>query len=649
MRLEDTTVGPLSPQSESGSLGPMHYATEEQAAKARTLDMIKLLRRDPTVSYAEPNYINHAMAIPNDPYYGRQWHYRQINLPAAWDVTTGDDDVVVAVIDSGVGPHPDLSDRILRHRSGAWVGYDFVDDDSNPTDPGDRKFGNKSSFHGTHVAGTIGAKTDNGKGVAGVTWQGKLMPLRVLGFRGRGSDWNVSQAIRYAARLNNSSGTRPPVRADVMNLSLGPSNRIENTTIKCEIQDFTLGETLRKAIVAAFDAGIVIVASAGNDDCHVPPPMAKVDGVIMVGAVGADARKAPYSNHGRHIDVAAPGGDLDVDKNGDGRTDGVYSTMGDDSGPVVKANYIAYEGTSMAAPHVAGVVALMLSVNPDLTPDDVNMLLADTHPHPDAGPITRDLGAPEHDNIYGHGLINAHKAVQVAQAIARAGGPPPPLDDEPVLSVFPESLNFGTNRTDLELELRNIGTGELRVTDIRTHASWLTVEGSRSSGFLTVRVNRAGLEQKSYLGLVSINSNGGNQTIPVAMQVQSGRAGGAVGTIYVLVLEPDTLQSTGKTQTGAAGRYVYRTPKMPGGSYLVVGGTDRDNDGFICDTGEACGIYPLQDNPSQIKVDGDRRGIDFLVSVNLLATEASSQGVDFDALPPEGFRREEEETEGFRR
>ena len=647
MRLEDTAAAPLSSQPESEYLGPLHYATPEQAAKARVLDMVKLLRRDPTVSYAEPNYISHAMALPNDRHYERQWHYGQINLPAAWDITTGDDDVVIAVIDTGVGPHPDLLNRILRHSSGRWIGYDFIDNDSDPADPGDRLSRHeRSSFHGTHVAGTIGAETDNEKGVAGVTWLGKLMPLRVLG-PGGGTDFAVTQAIRYAARLSNDSRTRPPVRADVMNLSLGVRNLDENTGLKCIYPDLPLSETRREALEAALDAGVTVVVAAGNEECNVPASMSKVDRVINVSAVDLNARKASYSNYGSTIDVAAPGGDLEADRDGDGRPDGVVSTMGDDSGAEAVATYEGNHGTSMAAPHVAGVVALMLSVNPDLTPDDINMLIAGTHPHPRAGPITRDLGAPGRDDLYGHGLIDAHMAVRVAQAIAGTGGPSPQPGEGPVLSVFPQSLNFGADRSELELDLRNTGTGNLRVTGIRSNASWLEVDSFRSSDFVTVRVNRAGLVENSYIGLISIASNGGNQTIPVSMQVQSGRARGAIGTVYVLVLDADTSEVVASTRTDAAGSFVYRTPEVPGGSYRVIAGTDRDNDDYICDTGEACGIYPLQDNPSDIKVNGDRRRIDFLVSVNLLATAASSSSADLDTLPPNGFPRLE--PEGFRR
>ena len=652
MRLQDTAAGPLSSQSETGFMGPLHYATTEQAAKARTLDMIKLLRRGPTASYAEPNYLVHATAVPNDQYYERHWHYEQINLPAAWNITTGDDDIVVAVLDSGVVLHEDLEER-MTDSFGRLLGYDFVSNDSlgerdgydsNPIDEGNGIPNKTSSFHGTHVAGTIGATTNNRKGIAGVTWRGKLMPIRVLGKQRtpkgilvRGSSYDISEAIKYAAKLDNASRNKPPVRANVMNLSLGSP---------CDFKDI---QVYKEALKMAQNAGVIVVHAAGNDNCGHPTPISRIDGVISVAAVNAQRQKAWYSNFGPKIDVAAPGGNTSVDHDGDGLSDGVFSTVGKE--PIVPTKvykvYGGMQGTSMAAPHVAGVVALMLSVNPDLTPNDINMLIADTHPHPQAGPITQDLGTPGRDDVYGYGLIDAYKAVQVARAMAR-NAMPPPLVNDPELSVFPETLNFGSHRAVMQLELRNIGTGNLRFTDIRDNSSWLTVARSPSSGSLTVRANRAGLEENSYLGHIFISSNGGDRTIPVAMKVESGVSGGTIGTVYVLVLDASTLQTSGRGDiTGAAERYFYRTPKVPGGTYLVIAGTDRDDDQYICDSGEACGIYPLEDSPREIEINGDQTGIDFAVSANLLATAASSQDTDLDVVPPEGFQRSE--PEGFRR
>ncbi len=176
------------------------------------------------VEFAEPNYIQQALRVPNDEFYDSQWHYELINLPEAWDLTIGDEKVIVAVIDTGaLLEHPDLSPRLID-------GFDFIMDpgiagdgdgpDSNANDPGDDPRGQSSSFHGTHVAGTIGAATNNGDGVAGVTWQARIMPLRALGIGG-GTTFDITQAILYAAGLPNASGEVPPERAHIINMSLG--------------------------------------------------------------------------------------------------------------------------------------------------------------------------------------------------------------------------------------------------------------------------------------------------------------------------------------------------------------------------------------------------------------------------------------------
>ncbi len=199
-------------------------ADPEQQARWETLMTIKSLRSDPRVAYAEPNYRLQALGEPNDPAYVSQWHLPLINLPAAWETTTGAGDIVVAVIDSGVLPtHPDLIGQLL-------AGYDFVRDplsaldgdgiDPDPTDPGGSDPGS-SSFHGTHVSGTVAASGNNRLGVAGVAYTSRIMPLRALGSGGGGTSYDVRQAIRYAAGLANDSGLLPQQPADIINLSLG--------------------------------------------------------------------------------------------------------------------------------------------------------------------------------------------------------------------------------------------------------------------------------------------------------------------------------------------------------------------------------------------------------------------------------------------
>ena len=646
MKLQNAVSGRLSSETGGSGIAPLKYATTELEEKARTLQTIKSLRRNSAVLYAEPNYIRYAMTVPDDEYYGYQWHYRQINLPAAWDITKGDDDVVIAVIDTGlILDHPDLADRVLRDSSRAVIGYDFVSDplkagdgdgpDPDPTDPGDFFEvirGGSGSFHGTHVAGTIGAATNNDIGVAGVTWRGKLMPLRVLGIDGSGTTFDIVDAIRYAARLPNSSRTLPFKRADVINMSLGNPSCGGPAAMSEE-----------QAIRDAQNAGVVVVVAAGNENCGQPSGYSRIEGVISVSAVDAQGNKADYSNYGPGIDVAAPGGDKGVDTDGDGYVDGVLSTDADGFGLSTKPNYDFLQGTSMAAPHVAGVVALMLSVNPDLTLDDVNRLLAGTHDDPNAGPITRDIGAAGRDDIYGYGLIDAHRAVQVAQRIRPGGDSPQP--SPPRLSVFPESLNFGATETELQLQLRNTGVEELAVTGITADESWLTVNDS-SFPKISVQVDRTGLQEGPFFGSVSITSTGGDRTVRVFMQNRLRFSGGDIGTVYILVVDPNTQETIEQAITNAGQGYVYRTPEVPAGTYAVIAGTDRDFDNYICDSGEACGVFPLLSDFRAIEVDGDQTGINFSVSIDLLSN-TQSQRTGLIEMPSTGFRRLR--TEDFKR
>ena len=326
--------------------------------------------------------------------------------------------MIVAVIDTGVLlAHPDLDNQLT-------TGYDFISNvqqandgdgpDPDPNDPGDLAFGGSSSFHGTHVAGPIAAESDNAQGVAGVAWQSRIMPLRVLGIDG-GTPFDVIQAVLYAAGMTNQSGTLPLQPADIINMSLG-----SNFSSQSE-----------QAIVDQVRAaGVIVVASAGNDASDIPSYPAAYNGVVSVAATTILNSAAPYSNFGATIDVAAPGGYNATDLNGDGIGDGVISAMGDDGsvGPV-QFGYAALSGTSMAAPHVAGVAALMKAVHPNLTPDEFDNALA-------AGDLTDDLGTPGRDNIYGFGLINAQMAVLAALALATGQGSNP----GPILTASASNL-----------------------------------------------------------------------------------------------------------------------------------------------------------------------------------------------------------------
>ena len=632
--------GPLASLASASTVAEpeLRYASEELRERAATLLLAKQLQASGAFEYVVPNYVYRPLAVPNDPFYRHQWHYPHIELPRAWDITKGDDDVVLAVIDSGVvTDHPDLRNRLLRDSRGRVVGYDFISDpdsagdgdgiDADPFDVGDREgFGGRSSFHGTHVAGTVGAETNNGIGVAGVTWRGKIMPIRVLG-KGGGTSWDIAQGIRYAAGLSNDSGTVPPEPADVINLSLGPSNPL------CLPRSlFGVDPNQRGALDGAIAAGVTVVVAAGNDDCHDPVPMSLVEGVVSVGATGRSDR-APYSNFGSTLDVVAPGGDPGKDLDGDGYSDRVLSTMANDGGGAIKPGYEPLDGTSMAAPHVAGVVALMLAANPDLTPEDINRLIAGTHADPAAERITHDWGDLGRDDIFGHGLIDAYRAVAVAQAVAGGGDG---LPDRGILAVSPTRLHFGATADVLRVQLRNLGSRRVRVSSVEPDVAWMDVSLDEWPT-LVVEVNREGLAEDTYVGRIAISSDGGDLTVPVSMQVWRG-ATADIGTVHVLALAPDTLETEAAELTNERLGYEFEMPSVPLGEYIVAAGTDRDGDGYICDEGEACGIWPRVDDPIVLEVEGDETA-DFGVSIDLFA-RVSSQSVnaaDAGKVPAEGF------------
>ena len=352
---------------------------------------------------------------PNNPLYPFQtWNYGLIDLPRAWSVGTGSATVLVAVVDDGIRfDHPAIAANLTND------GYDFVSDadtlplcaggtitsaddgsgyDPDPTIPASyfpdstgtcfvaADFGN----HGLHVAGTIGAVGNTGIGVTGMNWHVRIRPVRVLGVGGFGTSYDVAQGVLYAAGLpadNGAGGTiKASAGAKIINLSLGsPTN----------------DTTLQRAVASAIQAGALVVAAAGNDSTSQLFYPAAYPQVLAVAAVGPDAAPAPYSNFGPYVGIRAPGGNFAL---GDG-TDGVMSTIWDfaTSSPA----YAWAEGTSMAAPHVSGVAALVLSQSPALDPAQLRSRLL-TYA---VGPATS----------YGAGLVNAYNS------LTTSNGPVPKL------------------------------------------------------------------------------------------------------------------------------------------------------------------------------------------------------------------------------
>jgi serine protease len=373
-----------------------------EAVEQRITEIVAQLNQRPDVEYAQPNWILQPLdTAPNDTLYGTQWHYLNngagagqspggIGLPASWDVQRGSAGVVVSVIDTGVPPaHPDIAGS-----PNLGTGYDMISSvavandgdgrDANPADPGDAVAAGEcgpgtparpSSWHGTHVAGTVGVgNTNNASGVAGMNWTVTLLPVRVLGKCG-GSTADINDAIRWSAGLPVPGVPANANPARVINMSLGGG-------APCSASPST-----QSAINDAVAAGAVVVVAAGNsasDAANFLP--ASCDNVITVAASDARGHLVErYSNFGATIEIMAPGGDVRRDDNGDGEVDGVLS--------MVDGGYALYNGTSMAAPHVAGAAALHLAQNPAMTPTDVlNRLQADALPR-DATQCPKPCGA----------------------------------------------------------------------------------------------------------------------------------------------------------------------------------------------------------------------------------------------------------------
>jgi serine protease len=563
------------------------WASPELEARYQTLLAVKALRGRPEFAAVFPNFIVRPRLLPNDPFQWLQWFHGNIDLPAAWDLSTGrspDAEVIIAVVDTGVfRGHEDLQGKLL-------MGYDFIRMQPGGDDPGDSSQPGQSTWHGTHVAGIAAAATDNARGVAGVSWGARILPVRTLG-EGGGKLYDTLQGIRYAAGLANDSGTVPEPRADVINLSLG-------------------GGTFEQAQADLYreirDLGIFVIAASGNNGGAVGFPAA-YDAVFAVGATDAVNQRAPYSSFGPQLDFVAPGGDMRVDRTGDGYPDGILSTLVNDASGTPRSAYAFYQGTSMATAVASGVAALARSVDRTLTPDVFAQLL-------DQGLLTDDIEPEGKDPATGWGQINALSTLRAVRELE---------DFPPLLSAVPARLDFGFTETTLEFTLRNAGGGSLQVTELTPSDAWVSVApqnvDASGLGSYRVDVSREALADGVHEASIVVEAEvPGEPAQVLSIGVLLRKAApeltvDTVGRLYVLLVNEagETIAEQGVDLQD--GRYPYRFEGVPVGEYRIAAGTDMNDDRRICDPGEACGAYPILGLFERVLIDRDRSGLDFSV------------------------------------
>jgi len=607
-----------------------------------------------------------SLSAPTDTYYSEQWNLDAMSTTDAWGIvgTAPAKQTIVAVIDTGIRPNPDLDDHILKKADGTYWGVDMVHKaidgipnlsldgdgvDGDPTDPGDQKplLPEGSSWHGTHIAGIIAADIDNGAGIAGIATNVKIMPLRAMGYKGDGTLADVAQAIYYAAGLPNVAECGPfnevdssggsysfdaatwvchpdgHPKADIINLSLGGA------------MNATAADVLNKAINDATAAGLLVVTAAGNDAkepgwCADPTtgalykdptcsfyPAANPH-VMAVSAIYANFNFASaYSNFGvdgnNPIDIAAPGGS---------GAQGILSTVH----PSSYGKYGMLTGTSQAAAHVSGVAALVWSEHPEagFTNESVRTAILTS---------AIDLGNPGVDNYFGAGLINACGAVAKARQMA---GMPLPAGAS-ALKVSTGNVDFSSlGNTQTVLITGGCGSA-VAITKVSKTSStaWLDVKYTSVStpAQLQLAVKRDGLATGDYAATVTVESAAGNQTVAIAMKVGNTSVAGDgglenqinnflkngttdaivnttdLGEVVLLLIDADTGDAKYYTKTDLTADYRFQFAGFAPGKYYLLGGADDNGDGKICVAGEKepCFSYPNLADPQPFDIKADTK------------------------------------------
>ena len=548
------------------------FRTEEDAERFLTRYLIKKLESLDEVEVAFANGRVEFLAEPDDPDYDDQWHYPNIGLEEAWDIATGSEDVLMGFVDSGYTDHPDLIDRLEERSDGSIAGYDFVrntalSEDGDGIDPD--AFDSSYIAHGTFVAGIMGAETDNDDFGAGVTWAGTMMPVRIF------EVYDIIQGLRYVAGMDNDSGTVPDRLPSVVNVSLGQAPRWE-----CRLRSHD--PVWDEIHSVGFENGVLFVWASGNDGCGNLGPWKLHEYAINVGATNQGGTRVGFSSYGEDLFMMAPGQNVfSISTTGTGSP-----TFGSSS------------GTSFSAPHVVGVMGLMLGTNDNLTVYDVFHLLRGTHPEWDDGPVTDDMGAPGFDWLTGYGQINAEKAVDAANSIT--GGLP--MIEEPRLRLPYKSWVFMSGESQKQVPWVNAGFGgdPLQVTGFSSTEPWVTGV-SHEGDELLLTIDRSLIPNPSYGGqrrsIVTLHSNGGSESLTVFALVGDTSENGDIGTVYVSLIpvsEGTTNPVLQATLDTSAGETEFVFENIPYDDYIAIAATDKADFGRNCSlqVGEMCGTFP---------------------------------------------------------
>ncbi len=611
-------------------------------ATAEVIDRLNKVKAA-RVNVVARNVVHHGFRVPNDPLFGLQWHHEQIKLPPAWDLSIGNPELVVAVVDSGiVHGNPDLRDSIARdpRNFNQFVGMDFVSvefsgdgdgPDLDAEDPGDDLRGpGRGSFHGTHTAGIVGASTDNSVGIAGVIWDVQIVPVRVLGMGLAGTLTDILTGLLWAVGDRDTGMPLNQRPAKVVNMSLGADTDPTSQQGWAQVVNAILDDPQN-----LYPQKPILVVAAGNDGKNaglVTP--ANIDRLITVGATRADGVRADYSNFGDKIDLMAPGGQLQQDLNNDQQPDGVLSTLGND---------IEFEqGTSMAAPHVTGVAGLIAAAKPAITHDQVHALVRDT--------ADRRFQCNEG---CGNGLLDAVRALIVAGV---------QVVPAPRLAIDTQTVVFGTG----------IGRRDVRVINLGSVAGGFTItlEGAQAAQF-SVTPTTGTVPPTGNVGLTITLDRGALQAGSANLRIDG--TGDAAGQRVVAVLtwndrpaaplaDLDTvevsayrravdggLEHVATTETTRAAGFAYELTGLPAGDFEVRAVGDDNGDGVFDAQFESIGAWPSSDSPRPVVVPDDARveDIDVAISPRFVITvdkgvgapcsDQSSitdcSGIDFDPAP----------------